>query len=60
MSLVRAILRSDLRDLTVVSVFEAVGEYYWPRYFAVLHSGGVRSPTEAVKAAVAAVRRAAK
>jgi hypothetical protein len=31
-----------------------------PRYFAVLHMGGVRSPSEAVKAAIAAVRRAAK
>lgn len=31
-----------------------------PRYFAVLHMGGVRSPAEAVRAAVAAVRRAAK
>ena len=30
-----------------------------PRYFAVLHTGGVRSPAEAVRAAVAAVRRAA-
>ena len=31
-----------------------------PRYFAVLHMGGVRSPSEAVRAAIAAVRRAAK
>lgn len=31
-----------------------------PRYFAVLHMGGVRNPAEAVKAAIAAVRRAAK
>jgi hypothetical protein len=30
-----------------------------PRYFAVLHVGGVRSPAEAVRAAIAAVRRAA-
>jgi hypothetical protein len=31
-----------------------------PRYFAVLHMAGVRSPAEAVRAAVAAVRRATK
>lgn len=31
-----------------------------PRYFAVLHMGGVRSPGEAVRAAIAAVRRATK
>jgi hypothetical protein len=31
-----------------------------PRYFAVLHMAGVRSPAEAVRAAIAAVRRAAK
>jgi hypothetical protein len=31
-----------------------------PRYFAVLHMGGVRSAAEAVRAAIAAVRRATK